>query len=130
MRYFGPIFHNSSYRVAIHIDIQNWQSIRDYLDAEGYTGKEFAEILEIIINRLVIPEKFGPLKVTKAHRDYFEMIFSQAGRDDRILCRKYEVKKYIHVILIKLYKQVPGENIQEKIKKDIIETGGYDYDIQ
>jgi hypothetical protein len=124
-----PIRINRNETVFIYADNIGSKGIYKYLDGPKKRRIEFYEITEIIFEGLSNIEKYRKIPISQKHQHYFIMIFEQPWNRACILCKEKKIDKTRHIVLIKLYKG-SFDQIQEQVKKDIEEKGGYSYDLK
>jgi hypothetical protein len=129
-RYYQIVDRNEKKSIRLNIDIEEWDRVLKYLKSDPQINKEYIEISQILLRNLVNADKYKSIQTPGKHKDYYEMIFTGSGRNDSILCKEYSNKEHRDIIMIEVFKLRKGESNISRMVNRILETGGFDYDIE
>ena len=119
---------NSS--VRLYSDVQNFDSIREYIFKSESVKNEFRDIWGIIKEDLRIPEKYRKVKSTIKGKDLYVMAFSSTVKGDWILCLDKKSKRVRNVIMIKLFSGISEEELSEYVVQEIENKGVFEYEFE
>jgi hypothetical protein len=116
--------------VRLYADVQNFDSIREYIFSSEQIKDEFRDMWGIIKEDLRIPEKYRKVKSTIKGKDLYVMAFSGRGGGDWILCLDKKSKKVRNVIMISLFSAITEEKLSEYVVHEIENKGVFEYEFE
>ena len=116
--------------MRLYADVQNFDSIREYIFNSERAKNEFRDVWGIIKEDLKIPEKYRKVKSTIKGKDLYVMAFSGAGGGDWILCLDRKSKRVRNVIMIKLFPAISEKKLSEYVVQEIENKGVFEYEFE
>ena len=124
------LLENRNASVRLYADVQNFDSVREYIFNSERVKDEFRDIWGIIKEDLRIPEKYRKVKSTIKGKDLYVMVFSGTDGGDWILCLDKKSKKVRNLIMIKLFSAISEEKLSEYVVQEIENRGVFEYELE
>jgi len=122
--------YNESGDIALAIDVENSERIKEYLTRSDQHKKKFQYIVNHIFDRLKNRDIYDKEEISNKAKGVTAMKFFKGGSNDRIYCREMtHGDKTFVVIAAELLEKKKNQKINQKQRNLIEKVGSYEYEI-
>jgi len=130
MRKAKVIRYSSDGKRALCIDLDNWESIFEYINRSDKNKKKFNYIVGIILDNHRITDVYDKEDINSKAKKVTAMKFFKGQSNDRIYCKEMTMEdKTFVVIAAELFEKKKDQGVKQKLRNLIEKVGSYEYEI-
>ncbi len=120
---------DSNNKVKIYCDLENAESILNYVNQDKKHEKKYTYIKNVILSGFANKEIYQ--KLTNWDKLYEMRFFPNVrGKNDRIYCKQYEINNVTHIVMLELFTGKKTQKIDKRIKNRLDIIKNYNYELK